>query len=116
MGRDSRIVGSPTVSNRYDELPPILLTKSAAPMPTTRAVEAVFRLVVDTHGRTESVTVETLAATNSTTARDVRRRFSGVRYASLQKDRAFARRLARCCARSPVALERLWYNGTAEQS
>ncbi len=77
---------SPTASETYAELAPILLPESGAPPLTKRpgAVgdggDVVFRFVVDTLGRVELSTVETLAATDSATARDMREGLSGVRY------------------------------------
>jgi hypothetical protein len=76
----------PSVSEYYDQLPPLLLPESAAPPLTKRpdgvgnGGEAVFRFVVDTLGRVELATVETLAATDSVTASDMRQGLSGLRY------------------------------------
>ena len=74
-----------SVTERYDELPPLLLPESAAPMLSTRAgpgerSDAVFRFVVDTLGRVDSSTIETLVATDSAAARNSRRGLSDVRY------------------------------------
>jgi hypothetical protein len=73
-------------SEQYADFPPILLPESAAPMlPAERAApgqatELVFALVVDTLGRVEPASVETLAAPDSVTARAARSNLSGVRY------------------------------------
>jgi len=78
---------SPTVhSERYTELPPILLPESAAPtLPVERTrpgqgAELVFAFVVDTLGRIELSTVETLATPDSATARAARSNLSAIRY------------------------------------
>jgi hypothetical protein len=73
-------------SERYVELPPILLPESAAPaLPTERTLpgqgaELVFAFIVDTLGRVEGESVETLAAPDSATARAARSNLSGVHY------------------------------------
>jgi len=73
-------------SERYADFPPILLPESAAPMlPAERtvpgqSVELVFAFTVDTLGRIEAESVETLAAPDTASARAARSNLSGVRY------------------------------------
>jgi hypothetical protein len=73
-------------SEQYADFPPILLPESAAPtLPTERTLPGqgaalVFAFVVDTLGRVESESVETLAAPDSATARAARSNLSGVHY------------------------------------
>jgi hypothetical protein len=86
----SRETAEPTspaeASEQYADFPPILLPESAAPLlPAERAApgqatELVFAFVVDTLGRVEVASVETLAAPDSATARAARSGLSGVRY------------------------------------
>lgn len=77
---------SAAVSERYTELPPILLPESAAPiLPVERTqpgqgAELVFAFIVDTLGRVEQATVETLATPDSATARAARSNLHAVRY------------------------------------
>jgi hypothetical protein len=76
----------PDASERYDELAPILLPETAiyalpaGPDGANGGGDAVFAFVVDTLGRVELPTVETLAATDSATARDLRRGLERLRY------------------------------------
>ena len=73
-------------SETYSDLPPILLPESAAPvLPPERsrpgqAAELVFAFVVDTLGRVELGTVETLATPDSATAQAARSNLSRIRY------------------------------------
>jgi len=78
-----------SVSSRseiYSDLPPILLPESVAPaLPVERArpgqgAELVFAFTVDTLGRVELGTVETLATPDSATAQAARSNLSGVHY------------------------------------
>ncbi len=75
-----------SASERYAEFPPILLPESAAPaLPEERtrpgqSAEIVFAFVVDTLGRVEAGTVETLSAPDSAVARAARSSLSGIRY------------------------------------
>ena len=77
---------APAASERYADFPPILLPESAAPvLPAERSrpgqgVELVFAFVVDTLGRVEGASVETLAAPDSATARAARSNLSSVHY------------------------------------
>jgi hypothetical protein len=78
---------SPTaVSERYADFPPLLLPESAAPMLSAErsapghGAELVFAFIVDTLGRVESESVETLAAPDSVTARAARSNLSSVHY------------------------------------
>lgn len=86
-GETLRVTKSPpAASERYDELAPILLPETAIYALTTRpdgagaGGNAIFAFVVDTLGRVELPTVETLAATDSATARDLRRGLEQLRY------------------------------------
>lgn len=75
-----------TKSERYADFPAILLPESAAPaLPAERSkpgqhAEIVFAFVVDTLGRIELETVETLAASDSSVARSARSNLGGIRY------------------------------------
>ncbi len=76
----------PTTSERYDELAPVLLPETAVhalaagPDGTSAGGDATFAFVVDTMGRVELPSIETLAATDSTTARALRRGLEQLRY------------------------------------
>lgn len=78
--------GPSMASERWADFPPILLPESAAPaLPAERTLpgqgaELVFAFVVDTLGRVESESVETLAAPDSGTARAARTNLSGVHF------------------------------------
>lgn len=68
-------------SERWQELAPILLPESGVSAFSARdGASAVFRFVVDTLGRIELGTVETLVADDSASAQEMRRGLSGVRY------------------------------------
>lgn len=76
----------PTASERYDELAPVLLPETAVhalaagPDGASAGGDATFAFVVDTTGRVELPSIETLAATDSTTARALRRGLEQLRY------------------------------------
>lgn len=76
----------PTASERYDELAPVLLQETAVnaltvgPDGSSASGNATFAFVVDTTGRVELPSIETLAATDSTTARALRRGLEQLRY------------------------------------
>lgn len=76
----------PTASERYDELAPVLLPETAVhalaagPDGASAGGDATFAFVVDTTGRVELPTIETLTATDSTTARALRRGLEQLRY------------------------------------
>ncbi len=84
MGRASGPFPAPNrdlVSERFTDLPGILIPETVTPtIVNGSGGETVFAFVVDTTGRIELPTVQTLLATDSVTARQARVALAGVRY------------------------------------
>ncbi len=67
-------------SERYTELDPILLPETVRIDAAKRSSEFVFAFVVDTLGRVELSTIQTLLTTDSVSAFKVREKLSSLRY------------------------------------